>query len=298
MTVVTIEVSHARKGRVQKKLQDFRLVILCYDIIPLLFPHYYKDHDVEIFADFFKVAFPLADLVVVTAKQIETDVKAYCADKGLTLQCTAIVPLGADAAKRTTARDMLDAHGLEVGRYILFVSTIEPRKGHRLAYQTWRQLLVEGVPQQQGYKLVFVGRPGWLVEDLLADIKADTVLDGTLLMLPSVDDAGLAQLYKNAAFCTYPSHYEGYGLPIIEAFSYGKAVIASTGGALPEVVGEFSPCLDPNEEAAWLDTMRSWIVDEAARAPYEAAIRERFKLTSWNEAAAKFFEAVQLIGRG
>ena len=65
--------------------------------------------------------------------------------------------------------------------------------------------------------------------------------------------------------------------------------IEKVGCALREVVGAFSPCLDPRDEEAWFATMRDWIVDPAARVPYEAAIRERFRHPTWQEASADFF---------
>jgi glycosyltransferase involved in cell wall biosynthesis len=113
-----------------------------------------------------------------------------------------------------------------------------------------------------------------------------------LIVLSGVPDTVLTELYRNAAFCLFPSLYEGYGLPAVEAFAFGKAVIASTGGALPEVVGDFSPCLDPRDEDAWFETMRNWIADPAARAPFETAIRERFRHPTWSEAAELFFAAI------
>jgi glycosyltransferase involved in cell wall biosynthesis len=91
------------------------------------------------------------------------------------------------------------------------------------------------------------------------------------------------------AFCVYPSRYEGYGLPVIEAFARGKAVIASTGGALPEVVQNFSLCLDSLDEEMWYRTLRQWILHREARAPFEHAIRTGFRHPSWSDAAATFF---------
>jgi glycosyltransferase involved in cell wall biosynthesis len=130
------------------------------------------------------------------------------------------------------------------------------------------------------------------VDDLVAEIDAHPSLGKDLIVLSGVPDTVLTELYRNAAFCLFPSLYEGYGLPAVEAFAFGKAVIASTGGALPEVVGDLSPCLDPRDEDAWFETMRNWIADPAARAPFETAIRERFRHPTWSEAAEQFFAAI------
>ena len=169
------------------------------------------------------------------------------------------------------------------------VSTIEPRKGHQLICNVWLKLLAEGIPQRTGFKLAFVGRPGWKVDKLIDQLKNDTRLRNSLFLLTSVDDNHLAALYDGAAFCLYPSEYEGYGLPVIEAFKRKKALLASTGGAIPEVVAGLSPCLDPHDEPLWYSTLRQWIVDPTARAPYEAAIRTQFRPTSWSTSAQRFF---------
>jgi glycosyltransferase involved in cell wall biosynthesis len=276
-----------------KKIAGFRFVILCYDIIPLMFPQFYQPHDAGSFRRHYHEAFPIADVVLFSARRVEADARAYCAARDIRIGETRVVPLGADAVVQHGEGDRSLPAGLERGKYALFVSTIEPRKGHRLLYGVWLRLLADGVPQQTDFKLVFVGRPGWLVEDLMQSLRTDARIAGSLVLLPQVEDRELGALYDGAAFCLYPSLYEGYGLPIIEAFFHGKAVLASTGGAIPEVVGEFSPCLDPADAEAWYRTMKQWILEPAARAGYEQAIRQRFRHPTWHEAAARFFAEVE-----
>jgi glycosyltransferase involved in cell wall biosynthesis len=123
-------------------------------------------------------------------------------------------------------------------------------------------------------------------------LRGDPRLAGTLVLLTDADDAKMATLYRNAAFCLYPSRYEGYGLPVIEAFSHGKAVLASTGGAVPEVVGDFSPCLDPDDAQAWQRMLARWIEEPAARAAYAERIRASFRRPTWDESAQAFFALV------
>jgi len=282
-----IEALSALKLRV-----GFRIVLLCHDLIPLLFPHFYWNHDVELFRNYMHQALPIADRIVVNSRAVEADCRAYCARHGIIPGDITVAFLGFDmgTARPKSATEL--PSGVRADRYAMLVSTIEPRKGHRLLYRVWRRLMAEGVPQAAGFKLVFAGRPGWMVDDLLADIRNDPGLAGQILMLSDVDDDLLTALYQGAAFCVYPSTYEGYGLPVIEAFSHGKAVLASTGGALPELVRGFSPCLDPTDERAWYETMKQWIESPRARAPYEREIRTRFQHPTWSEAAANFFACI------
>jgi glycosyltransferase involved in cell wall biosynthesis len=162
-----------------------------------------------------------------------------------------------------------------------------------LIYNVWLKLLAEGVPQKNGFKLVFVGRPGWKVEKLIDQLKNDARLGNSLQLLTSVNDHQLAALYDGAAFCLYPSVYEGYGLPVVEAFFSKKALLASTGGAIPEVVAGLSPCLDPHDESQWHSMLRQWISDPSARTEYETAIRTRFRPTSWSTFAQQFFQTIE-----
>ncbi len=269
-----------------------RTVVLCYDIIPLLFPQFFPPKSTAAFRACFHEVFPHSDLVIFTAKQIVADAEAYCAREGLTLRKSGLVYLGADFDPiQQPAAAALPA-GLSAGQYALFVSTLEPRKGHRLLFEVWKRLLAAGIPQQHDFKLVFVGRRGWLVDDLIAELDAHESAGTSLLRLSNIDDAALQQLYAQSAFCLYPSLYEGFGLPVIEAFRYGKAVIASNGGALLETVGEFSPSLDPRDGDAWYDTMKTWIENPASRAGFENAIRSDFKPRNWNDVARNFYELI------
>jgi glycosyltransferase involved in cell wall biosynthesis len=270
----------------------FRMVLLLHDLIPVMFPYFYRDHDVALFGNYMRRTLAIADRIVVSSQTVAADCRAYCAKLKIVPPDIVHVPFGFDvgAAPQRAAAELPE--GLAVGRYAMLVSTIEPRKGHRLLVRLWRRLLAQGVPQSTGFKLAFVGRPGWNVDDLLAEIRNDPQLARTVRVIANVSDDQLAMLYDGAAFCLYPSAYEGYGLPLIEAYSHGKAVLVSTGGALSEIAEGFSPCIDLSNEEAWYTTMREWIERPKAREPYEREILNRFRHPSWAEAAAQFFARI------
>jgi glycosyltransferase involved in cell wall biosynthesis len=273
-----------------KQRCGFHLVVMCYDIIPLLFPQYFPADAVAFFRQYWTAMFPLADRILVNSRCVEGDIRRYCGREGIRVAETRLVALGHDIASSPAERPLPQA--LEAGRFILFVSTIEPRKGHGLLLKAWRKLVAEGVPQRHRFKLVFVGRRGWQVDAILRQIDDRAAFEGTLLHLSGIGDDELAALYRAAAFCVYPSLYEGFGLPIIEAFSHHKAVIASSGGAVPETVGGLCPCLDPTDEDAWFHELKRWIENPDTRAHYEAKIRTEFSHPTWERAAAQIFDAV------
>jgi len=274
------------------KLKDeigFRFVVICYDLIPIQFPDYFKARDLEDVERYWRIALQRADRVIANSQAVAGDARQLAAVQGADTDNVVVCPLGANPTGMGSLAGVDLPQPLQPERYILFVSTIEPRKGHELLYRVWLKLLATGAPQASGFKLVFVGRPGWLMDKFNATLREDSRIRDSLIIFPGVTDDLLDLLYRRAAFCVYPSMYEGYGLPLVEGFARGKAVLASTAGALAEVAGPYSPCLDRGDEEAWFETLKLWIEDPGARKPYEAAIAQRFNHPTWAEAAAGIF---------
>jgi glycosyltransferase involved in cell wall biosynthesis len=216
------------------------VVVFCHDLIPLIHPEHCIAREVEQFRAYFRRVIPFVDRVIVSTRTNEAELRAYCARHDIRLGETRVTPFGAEVP---SARRPGPVEGLVSGRYALFVSTIEPRKGHRLLCRVWARLRREGVVD--GFRLAVVGRPGWNADAILAELQAEAK-HGTIRLFAVADDALLAALHDGAAFCV------GYGLPIVEAFARGKAVIASDRGSIPEIAAAFAPCLDPTDEEAWL----------------------------------------------
>jgi glycosyltransferase involved in cell wall biosynthesis len=182
--------------------------------------------------------------------------------------------------------NMLPA-GLTAGRYVLFVSTIEPRKSHAMLLRAWKRLAAGEGGGTNGFKLAFAGRRGWMTDEVVTALEQDAVLRRDVIHVSDATDADLEALYAGAAFCVYPSLYEGFGLPVIEAFAHGKPVIASSAGALPEAAGHLAPCLDPKDENAWVETVGRCLNDPSLLAEQARRIRAEFSWPTWSEAAAR-----------
>ncbi len=269
-----------------KGQSGFRYACVCYDLIPITHPQFYAPQDVAMMHRHWRATVRVADLVVTNARCIAEDLARFCAAEQIEAPEIAVQPLGYDPPP---GRAGPPPPPLESGRYALFVSTIEPRKGHAMLLRVWRRLLARGIPQRHRFHLVFVGRPGWMVDDVLRELADGTGLEGTVLHLRGIDDAALHGLYAHTAFGLYPSAYEGFGLPIIEAFAHGKKVIASTGGALPETVAGACPCLPPDDEEGWETAIAEWIERPPGR--FEPVRRH----PTWREAAAAILARVKPV---
>jgi hypothetical protein len=112
-----------------KAKHGFRLVVLCYDLIPLLYPEFFPPADAALFAKYWNRMLPLADLLIFNSRCVETDACRIAKQLGLKLKATAVAPLGFNAPSDLKSSKTLPG-GLSPGGYALFVSTIEPRKGH------------------------------------------------------------------------------------------------------------------------------------------------------------------------
>lgn len=290
-TILTVGNHAAANGEAVaalKRRQGFRFVSMCHDIIPLTFPEMFEPGLCRDFRRYWHAVLPLAEIVLVNSLAVQRDIHAYCQAQGMAHGRLVHVHPGCDLSGVAPA-PFLPAP-LEPGRFILFVGTVEPRKGHAMILDIWQRLVEKGLPQSRRFSLVVVGRPGWLVEGVLRRLGDPAAFAGTLIYLSGADDAVLARLYRDCAFGLLPSRYEGFGMPLIECFAGGRAMIVSAAGALPEVAGPFALCLPPGDAAAWQAMLERWIEDDGARAPYEAAIRDSFRPVTWDAAAAEIFD--------
>jgi glycosyltransferase involved in cell wall biosynthesis len=271
----------------QKEQIDISLISLCHDVIPLLFPQFFKANDVAMLQRHFERVFAIASLNLVASKVVGADIESWCSERGIAVGPVKQVPFGYDLpAGRSRSTDSRGPR--TPSRYILFVSTIEPRKGHDLAQAVWTRLLQQGIPQKLDMTLMLIGRPGWMVNDLMTVLRACE----RVAIMDNVDDDALAALYDQADFCIYPSEYEGYGLPVVEALARGKAVLASDVGVVPELQSSLLKRLPPRDEQAWTLAIQEWLLcpDLISR---NADPATGFRHPTWQEAAASTFAAIE-----
>ena len=172
-------------------------------------------------------------------------------------------------------------HGLPQP-FFLYVGTIEPRKNLiRLleAYSEVKRSLSGSMP-----KLVMVGKKGWLYGDF--DRKLSSLgLEGEVVFPGHLPDADLPAVYSAAAVFVYPSLYEGFGLPPLEAMACGAPVICSNTSSLPEVVGEAAITVNPDDGQALAEAMRRVLGDNRVKAELGAKGRERASRFTWRKTA-------------
>ncbi len=160
--------------------------------------------------------------------------------------------------------------------YVLAVGTVQPRKNYEMLIRAFQP-----VAERYPHSLVIVGGRGWLDEGLPGEIER-LGLGDRVKLAGFVDDADLPAVYSAADLLTFPSLYEGFGLPLLEAMACGTPVISSNASSLPEVVTEASAILlSPHDELAWTTAMLQLLEDEYARDELHVAGLARSARFSW-----------------
>jgi glycosyltransferase involved in cell wall biosynthesis len=175
--------------------------------------------------------------------------------------------------------------------YILSVGTIQPRKNLIVLLDAFAALCREGrLPRET--QLVLAGRAGWLSEATLARAAAPDLRDRVVLT-GYVSDDDLLALYRGARLLAFPSLYEGFGLPVLEAMQCGLPIVCSRASSLPEVAGDAALLVDPHDVGGWATALESVYHDGALRA--ELAVRGQAQAATftWERCARTVLAAIE-----
>lgn len=180
-------------------------------------------------------------------------------------------------------------YDLGAAPYLLTVGTVQPRKNYQLLIRAFKP-----IAQNWPHNLVIAGGRGWLYEGILAEIEAQG-LTGRVLLTGFVADSDLPALYSAAAIFLFPSLYEGFGLPVLEAMACGVPVMAANVSSLPEVVGEAGLLLSPQDQAAWSEHIHRLLLDAPRRARLVGAGAVQAHHFTWRKAARQLLGVYEAL---
>lgn len=264
-----------------KREINLKFVTLCYDLIPIIYPQYCLESTVSTFGSYILGLADISDVICCISRSTRKDLEKFLVEAGAKVPPTKLLYLGCDIRQeKSNNSDSLD----EESPFILYVSTLERRKNHEVLYKAYRKLIEKGC-RKEIPDLYFVGMEGWGVSDLIKDVLYDPLLQGKIKILGRLNDDELESLYKRAYFVVFPSFYEGWGLAIIEAFLYGKFVLASDRGSLPEAGAGFAECIDPYDVNLWAEKILYYSRNPTEVKRREALIKSEWRPLKWSETA-------------
>lgn len=196
------------------------------------------------------------------------------------------------SGEAVSKEDFFKKHGLnrfKDSKLILYLGTIEPRKNLVnliRAYELWRSNLPEG---EKPLPLVLAGSKGWKTSKIIAAWKKSAFKDD-IFFLGYVSPEEKEVLYQEAMVFIYPSFYEGFGLPPLEAMARGIPVISSNNSSLPEVVSDAALTVNANNYLEITSAMTYLISDSSFREMMIERGRERVKLFSWEKTAKEYLD--------
>ena len=209
-------------------IKGAKRVTTIHDIIPLKLPHTTLD-DKKLFFNKVKKAIEVSDKIVTISEHSKKDIlEMFDVDESKVVNCYQAYTINKDEIESSNI-NIKNRFDLENKEYFLFVGNIEPKKNVGKLIEAYLDLDINK-------KLVIVGRKAWLWEELLRGAQK-FINEGRVILLDYVSRRELISLYKNAYFFVFPSLYEGFGLPPLEAMACECPVVTSNSSSLPEVCG-------------------------------------------------------------
>jgi glycosyltransferase involved in cell wall biosynthesis len=263
-------------------------VLTVYDLIPLLLPAQSSARATLFFRSAMRLALRAAHQVIVISESTRADLLSHFS---ISPNRVTAIPLAADPVFRPQREAVI----AEVGRrynlppgYVLYVGSNKPHKNLTGLLDAWAQIAAS--PDVAGRSLVVAG--AW-------DDQYDHVLEragsAPVRWLGPVLEADLSALYSGAELFVFPSLYEGFGLPVLEAMACGAPVVCSDGSSLPEVAGNAARRVDTRHPAALAEAMRLVLADAALREELRVKGLAQAARFSWQKTAQRTLEVYRTI---
>ncbi len=281
-----------KQVRDAKKKKEFLTI---YDLIPILYPQYAEKEMRVLIKEVVESITPKT-WVFCISKATRNDLLNYLGksanpDRVLVTELAAshLFYRSNDADKHTEVKNK---YNIPDAPYILSVCTLEPRKNIDQVIKGFvRMVHQEKMPD---LNLILVGAAGWMFDKIFEEIEASAGIKSRIIITGFVADEDLAALYTDALMFVYPSFYEGFGLPPLEAMQCGTPVITSNTSSLPEVVGDAGIMIAPTDLDALCEAMLSIYKSPFLREDLSRRSLERANKFSWEKCAQATVDAYKL----
>lgn len=273
-----------------KYRQKLHYVQVIHDVIPAFEPYLFGDGFAADFDTRIFESIANADLLLCVSKATQNELLDFCRVARIEPPLTQVIRLGDDYAQSAyPARPKVDLAPGE--SFILCVGTYEVRKNHQLLYYAAKEALYRGTEIP---KIIIIGRPGWLVQDLTYTLRNDPAVRGKIQYLGGVSDDEKTWLFQNCSFTIFPSVFEGWGLPVGESLYYGKPCLSSNISSMPEIGGDIVDYFSPFNSGECLDKIIAY-ADPATLEQRTRRIADEYKTHRWEQTYHQVRKAIDAI---
>lgn len=270
-----------------KKL-GVKFLSVLYDLIPIKLPNMCDKGTTEVFKIFLRKLVRNSDCVLGISQHTLLDFSEYCSSNNFIEPPTSLFKLGQSMVPNDSS--LQKQYCPVQGDFILFVSTIEGRKNHKYILDIWKKLFSERGSETP--TLVFVGRIGWRVEELVEELYNLNFINDKVIILSEISDEALKSLYHNCLFTVYPSLYEGWGLPVTESLAFGKVCLCSDRSSLPEAGKNHVVYFNIDDINDGFLKVERLVDEHSYRNSLEEKIRNDYIPVSWSESAESLIKVV------
>lgn len=266
-------------------------ILTVHDLTPLFFPETHTKKFVLVWNTTLKLIRKKIDQVIADSVSTKNDCIKYL---HIPEEKIKVIYLGVDKIyhpidNKSEIRGELERKYNIDSPFILYVGTLEPRKNIPALFKAFSKLR-----KRMDYKLVIVGMKGWKYKRIFKTIK-ELQLEKHIIFTGYVSEEDIVKFYNIAEVFVYPSIYEGFGLPPLEAMACGCPVITSNTSSLPEVVGDAGILVDPNDIEGLSDKIYEVLSNEDLRNELSEKGPERAKMFSWQKTAKQTWEIYESL---
>jgi glycosyltransferase involved in cell wall biosynthesis len=271
------------------QLRKRKTVLVVYDLSFLDVPEFTQSHNLKYLQRFCSPSIRRADTIITISEFTRERLRHHFPALKAEIIVTPIPPIDKPAQK-VPLSSSLASKGIRKSRYILYIGTIEPRKNLEALIAAYAQL---DPALRSRYSLVLAGGKGWKDEDILAAVAEQQSKGFNVVLTGYVTDEEKNALYDNAACFALPSHYEGFGMPVLEALQHGVPALLSDIPVFHEVAGDAALYFDKDHADDITDKLSSLLNNSALQTSLVQKGEARLQAFSWQENAAKVYQALQ-----
>lgn len=259
--------------------QRVKPVFMVHDLIPVTHPQYCRTGEQARHLTRLRNAVRVASGIVCNSQATWQGLQSLCDERSWAMPSAVVALLAPEPVNAVHAATPGQAP------YFVFVSTIEPRKNHRMLLEVWLKLatqLGDAAP-----RLVIIGQKGWDYGAVMALLAQSEVLKRLVTHVPDCSDADMVNYLQHAQALLFPSFTEGFGMPVVEALAQGLPVIASDLPVFREFAGIIPDYIDVSDEARWAQTIASYAGPESQPRRAQLARMTGFVAPTWAAHFAK-----------